>query len=634
MAAKKQLRKEPVKQPKPLKAPSAGELIRHLFLAWLLSAFFEYIFLPEPLLGMDHLAGIAAMSMPMLLIMTGVFTLGLWLLSCRYSIAFWERISIAAVFLLLAAAAFYNIDRDILIILCAIVLGIMVVYGFWGHKATVNTPAKPQKAHWIFILLVALLAAGFITIVSAWSINRLRTYWAPAFDFGIFAQMFHNMKQTGLPITTVERGAALSHFAIHVSPIYYLILPFYCLFPYNATLQIAQVVILASAVIPMWLIGKQHGLGGLSRLFLCALVLFYPTTSGGVYYDLHENCFLLPLILWLMYAIDRKSICLTALFAVLTLMVKEDAAVYVAVAALYLIIHSAVNFQKDQKKPLFIGIGTLLLSIAWFLMTTNYLAKHGDGVMTYRYQNFMYDDSGSLFSVIKAVLLCPMKMLYECTDPEKLDYIAQTMFPLLGLPLITRKTERYILLIPYILLNLMSDYQYQHNILFQYNFGSSAFLLYLVAVNVADFQFKKSHLQLLVRTLLLAISIMVSIGFFKNMILPQINDMRKLHEENEAYYEGVGQALETIPEDASVASHTFYIPPLADRAVIYDIHNYCPSDTILSCDYVVLKNNCTSHISNSDFTNVQDIITFLTENGYTLVHKYGSLVIYAKDSGT
>ena len=76
--------------------------------------------------------------------------------------------------------------------------------------------------------------------------------FGPTFDFGIFSQMFHQMRTTGLPVTTVERDGPLSHFAVHVSPIYYLLLPFYCIYPKPVTLQVLQAAVLASAVIPLW----------------------------------------------------------------------------------------------------------------------------------------------------------------------------------------------------------------------------------------------------------------------------------------------------------------------------------------------------------------------------------------------
>ena len=72
--------------------------------------------------------------------------------------------------------------------------------------------------------------------------------------------------------------------------------------------------------------------------------------------------------------------------------------------------------------------------------------------MTYRYKNFYFNDSSSLLTLVQAVVMCPMKAVYECMEPEKLGMLALTMGPLLGLPLLTRRYERYILLIPYLLM--------------------------------------------------------------------------------------------------------------------------------------------------------------------------------------
>ena len=318
----------------------------------------------------------------------------------------------------------------------------------------------------------------FFLFVSAWTVCRVRAFSTPTFDFGIFSQMFYNMKETGLPMTTVERDGLLSHFAVHMSPIYYLMLPFYCIAPRPETLQVLQAAVMTSAVLPLWKIGKLHGLSGLQRTLFCVLLMVYPAFSGGVGYDIHENCFLTPLILWLLYGIDKKSTSITAVSAALTLLVKEDAEVYVGIA-LWLLLRSVLRRQEGEKWGLIAGSGMLVGAIAYFFTVTGYLAENGDGVMTYRYNNFIYDGSASLVTVVKAVLMNPMKALYECVDEEKLKFIGQTMVPLLGLPLLTRRFERYVLLIPYVLINLMSDYQYQHNIYFQYAFGSTACLMYL-----------------------------------------------------------------------------------------------------------------------------------------------------------
>lgn len=612
-----------MKKIKKLKPPTVAELIRHLLLSWLFSALLEYLFLPQSLQNITRLDGIAAMSLPRLLILTVIFTAVLWALSQRYRIVIWERWAIPGVFALLAGAVLTNTYTDAFFLFCLVILAIMAVYAIWGHAPTREKPQAAGKVHWSFPAITCLLALGFLFLVSLWTVLRVKTFYAPNFDFGIFSQMFYNMKESGLPMTTVERDGLLSHFAVHVSPIYYLILPFYCLFPTPETLQVLQAAVLASAVIPMWLIGKQHGLGGLPRTLLCALLLLLPTTAGGTSYDLHENCFLLPLVLWLMYAIDRENIWLTGLFALLTLAVKEDAAVYVAIAALYLVIRCGVNYRKGTGKMLFTGIGLLILSVSWFLLVTDYLANQGDGVMTYRYDNFIYDGSGSLLSVVKAVILCPMKMLYECMDAEKLMYLGQTMVPLLALPLLTRKFERYLLLIPYILLNLMSDYQYQHDIMFQYNFGSSAFLLYLTAVNLADLRWKMPRL------IALGAAVCVSLGFFCSLIVPNVQNMQALHAEYEDYYRQVSDALAQIPEDASVTAHTFYVVPLSQRSTLYDVR-YCSQEHLLSSEYVVLKKSSSGDFSrgNLGVKGFDNVDALLKANGYTEFLKQGSLIIY------
>ena len=78
---------------------------------------------------------------------------------------------------------------------------------------------------------IALVGIFFGFFVSAITVYRYLTYSSPNYDFGLFCNMFHNMKETGLPNITSERDMLLSHFAVHISPAYYLMLPFYMIFP-------------------------------------------------------------------------------------------------------------------------------------------------------------------------------------------------------------------------------------------------------------------------------------------------------------------------------------------------------------------------------------------------------------------
>ena len=133
---------------------------------------------------------------------------------------------------------------------CLMVLGVLGVYAWRGWCGTEKAVRRAGDRGRGGRIWTAVFATAFFIFVSFWTVYRVLTYRAPTFDFGIFSQMFHQMRTTGLPVTTVERDGPLSHFAVHVSPIYYLLLPFYCIYPKPVTLQVLQAAVLASAVIP------------------------------------------------------------------------------------------------------------------------------------------------------------------------------------------------------------------------------------------------------------------------------------------------------------------------------------------------------------------------------------------------
>ena len=599
--------------------------IRRVLTAWLVAASFEYWILGTQLRDLSGLEGIAAMNAGrMAAIGVAVFAL-LWVLRNRLSEREQRWILAGAAGILMAGALTASFTWPLLIA-CVLILACIAVYesrGWNGSALRGAVRCREQKGWGWATAAAAVLFFGF---VSVWTVCRVRSFSVPTYDFGIFSQMFHSMKTTGLPITTVERDGALSHFAVHVSPIYYLLLPFYLIVPRPETLQVLQAAVLASAVIPLWKLGQHHNLPPLLRFGLCLLLLLYPAYSGGTSYDIHENAFLTPLLLWLFYGIDRRNGFITALAAILTLMVKEDAAVYVAVVALYLLLRTLL--KPNKKWGLITSTLLLLVSVGWFLGVTKYLAEFGDGVMTYRYDNFMYDDSDSLVTVIKAVLLCPMKAVFECVDKEKLKFIGLTMGALAFLPIMTRRYERLILLIPYVLVNLMTDYKYQFDIFFQYTFGSTACLLYLVLVNLSDWKGEWKRLAAL------GLALMISFGCFCGQVVPKAVRYPTYCIANGAYYDALRDTLDVIPEGASAAATTYYTTYLSQRDTLYDIR-YASTEHVLSCEYIavgVTDKNCLKNYAVDGEKGYENFVALLKSEGYEkIAEKEGKLEIYHKE---
>ena len=589
-----------------VKFPQSGaDLFRHLITAWLLAVLLEYLQLPAELRGLDAMEGLKQMSLLHILLNTALGTGFLWLLGMVVPIQRSERWIMAGLVLVLSwlsVAASFTWPYFTACVLLSVGLIFFGIYG-WDR-------AQVLEVRKIYLWLTVMASVIFLLFVSLWTVSKVRSFGTSTYDFGLFAQMFHYMKTSGLPLTTLERDGLLSHFHVHMSPIYYLMLPFYMLAPYPATLQVLQAAVVTSSVIPLWKIGTLHKLPDWQKMLLCILLLLYPAFAGGVSYDLHENCFLTPLLLWLFYAIDSKNTRLTVVSALLTLMVKEDAAVYVAVIGLWAGVKALLADRKVSSWEFFAGAGLLMGSVIWFGAVSLYLQKIGNGIMSSRYNNFIFDGSGSLLTVIQAVLMSPMKALYECVDPEKIQYIGLTLLSLLGMPLLTRRYERYLLLIPYLLVNLMSDYPYQHDVHFQYSFGSLACLFYMTAVNLADIKLCWKRIVLLTAALL------ISAGGFITQILPWAVHYPEFYRDNREQYTQIQQVLDQIPQDASVSATCYYTTYLSRREILYDVE-YATRAHILESEYVVLADHGDLHTYSPDgIADRMQLLSMLEANGY------------------
>ena len=436
-----------------------------------------------------------------------------------------DSISIS-IFLLIFAALFallYCINRFLLKKSLFLIMPLsFLLYGITSVSLSATNAATRTYSAFIFSLLalvVLVLCINFaknqkialptkdisfkvslILVITAFVL--LSTYWiamlwartvvlcTPGFDMGIFCQMYDNMAdpaQGFLPITTCERGEALTHFAVHFSPILYVLMPFCFFFEPPVVLVFAQVLLVLSGVFPVFLICRELKLSNFKTTLMSLLFLLYPVMSSGSFYDFHENAFLAPLILWTLYFAHKKktwyNVLLMFVFALLVLMVKEDAAIYVAFISLYVIF---------GRKRYITGAAMFAMTVGYFFCAISIIAHFQEGMqfgaegnmLSSRYANII--GAASFPALVKVLILNPALYAVESLTSTKLIYALTMLLPIAFLPIITRKPSRWLLLGPFYVLNLVTDYPYQHDIGYQYSFGSGALLFYLAVVNLAD----------------------------------------------------------------------------------------------------------------------------------------------------
>lgn len=421
-------------------------------------------------------------------------------------------------------------------------------------------------------IAVAVMLVLMTAYIGAACIVKYNNYNVYGYDHGIFAQMFHNMKETGQMVTTYERNELMSHFKVHFSPIFYILLPFYMIFPSSQALLIINGFIIISGIVPLMFLCKRFKLSDISTLLFCVCYAIYPTFIGNGLWGLHENAFLAPLILWLFYFSEKDCTIGAVIFAVLLLCVKEDAAMYLAIIALYYI------FSGKSLARNFI---LLTLSLLCFGAVTMLMQKYGLGIMSAsRFGNYIGKD-GSLFTLIRSVIENPAFTLSQVFTQEKLLFLLQMFAPLCFLPLMGKKPARLILLIPMLLINLMTRYSYGYDIYFQYTLGSAAILFYLSVAAYSEMgeMRKKTLICATLCSTVMACSTYLSVGY-----LGRTDAVKQRNDE-------IAQALSVIPENASVAATDSPAGNLTERDKLYYINsaNKIYSDVPKDVEYYAIR---------------------------------------------
>lgn len=427
------------------------------------------------------------------------------------------------------------------------------------------------------IIVIGAIAFFAVFIIARIGFLRYKTFSTPNFDFGIFSQMYHKMAHGFTPLTTCERDGLLSHFKIHMSPILYSILPVYMVFPSPVTLQILQGFIAVSGVIPLFFLCRHFNISNKFIVFICCIYCLYPVLSMSNFYDFHENVFLAPLLLFTFLFFEKNKFIPTAVFAFLVCTVKEDAPIYIAFFALFII------FARKKYKQGFI---LLIISVIYFTCAVTYLSKYGNGIMDTRYSNYIVGNSG-LIGMIKTVIVSPghvFTQIFSSNEGDgfsvskKITYLLFMLLPLGFLPVMTKKISRLILLLPMVLINLMTMYAYQFDPKIHYNFGSLAFLFYISVINV-------SEMKLSLKRYVTSFAMIMTVVIYSGEVYKSYDAFNSEYAYNKENYDTMEKALLDIPSDASVIASSMLVPHLSEHDILYEDFY-----TSKSADYVVIDN--------------------------------------------
>jgi len=466
-------------------------------------------------------------------------------------------------------------------------------------KLNINNVKMPKHTEW-FVAGVGLFF--FTLLVSIASISRYNAYMASNFDFGIFAQMFENMRTTGLADTTVERNVLMSHFGVHFSPFYYVLLPFYMLCPRPETLLVIQAGFVALGVIPVVLICKKLKLTQSVTVGCSIIYLFFPTLANGCLYDFHENKFLTVLIMWALYFIISKKWIGTVIFCALVLTVKEDAAIYIMAIALYVIAY---------RKEYLLGGGLLAGAVIYFAIATSVVNTLGDGIMTNRLSNYMLQGENGFSAVVKTCFSDFGYFISQIFTADKIMFMVWMLLPVAFAPFFSEKKSMLLLLVPMLVVDLMSNWPYQYDVKFQYTYGVAGLIVFMAIMVLS--QAKPSTRN---KLLLYSLSMCVIMSF--SLFFPRGAYYNKCAETNAAAADDYNSLIAEIPTDVEISADGVYIPHMYNFKNLYQYPNVYGDNT--KTEYLLVSASSVSQ-------NADDLATFIGDD-YQLQKQSGNMCLY------
>jgi uncharacterized membrane protein len=184
------------------------------------------------------------------------------------------------------------------------------------------------------------VAAAFVYCLD--SLILFRRFLASTFDLVIFDQGIRGYAHLSAPVSIARgvsdgQGAHFLLLADHWSPILAVLAPLYWIHDGPATLLVAQGVLFALAIPPLWAYTRRR-LGPASAYFVCVAYALSLPVMSAVVFDFHEVAFVPVLTAVMVERFDAGRRWQAVLAAVAMLLVKEDMGLLVAGFGCYLML--------------------------------------------------------------------------------------------------------------------------------------------------------------------------------------------------------------------------------------------------------------------------------------------------------
>src|SRR5262249_31404134 len=145
---------------------------------------------------------------------------------------------------------------------------------------------------------------------------------AHTIDLGLYDNILWHTAHGDLLGSSFLKGG--HHNSAHFDPLLVAIAPIYALRPRSDTLLVLQVVWEASTLVPLYLLARSKLGNPAYAVGFAAMYALHPAVHGATLYEFHSLTLVCPLLVWLVYFLERGWYRAYALMLVPALLCRED----------------------------------------------------------------------------------------------------------------------------------------------------------------------------------------------------------------------------------------------------------------------------------------------------------------------
>lgn len=446
-------------------------------------------------------------------------------------------------------------------------------------------------------ILAIAFALLFFTL-TALSITRHFSLSSGASDLGIFDQAVWNTARGNVLFSSLKNNINL--LGDHFEPILLFIAPLYKIWPNVLVLLILQSLLLASAILPLFLIAKSNIR---ERFIILAVIVSYVLSKplrGVALSDFHPEAFIVPLLFWAYYfLIKRKNIWLFLAIFIL-LLCKEDIAFLISALGIF-------TYFREKRRRL--GLVLFILGIAVWIIETKMIIPYFNPLRKYPYMNRLpfgltYADN------IKAIINNPLLLGKLFIDKQKIEYLFKLFAPLGFLSLLS--PAHYILFSVPLLKNLFvnSSFSGFYKISSHYTAGIIPFI-YISAIYGVSWLLNKIHHRRKAAFISVLIILSSLLSYSKtgghkfSRFLTSIKNDKTLQKLS---------YLKIIPKDASVVTNFNLVPHLSHRKYIFEWNP--DANTSQITEYLVIDMTLLEYLPKDIILRIEPYLKDIKRNGY------------------